>query len=237
MAYEQRNLRRQKVRYDSKNDDNLIVYQCLQDAEKVTPASATIAVTAPGDSSVTLSADAMTVSGTLLTYALDTTTESDYPASSGWRGDIIITDGTPVTHDRHIIFDIEAYPLFVTLGRDQLFDRDENLLAAEHGGDEDMSGFIEACWDELQLLLETKALGDDQLRTHMILDNSRIAIPHRLYCLWQFWLNRDPERGKRYEQQFERMWKAFLHGIKYDKAGSGSEDSKQGGIVQQRLYT
>ena len=234
MAYESKPLKRQKVRYNSANDDNLLTYQLDVDGEKVTPSSATITFYRSGSTTAIASAAAMTVDGTLLTYALDTTTTSSYPVESGYRADIVVTVGA-VTHDRHIIFDVAKYLLNIGLTRDQLLDRDSNILGAEHGGDEQMPGLINAVRDELQLLLETKAIQDEQLFETMIIDSSRLAIPARLKVLWHFYETKDAEIAESYERQWRTMWRAFLGGIKYDTSGDGSEETEQKAIVQQRL--
>ena len=72
MAYEQRNLRRQKVRYNDDNDDNKLEYQLVLDGAKVTPTSATITIYKPGSTAAVVSAASMTLSGSVLQYAPDT---------------------------------------------------------------------------------------------------------------------------------------------------------------------
>ena len=47
MTFELKRLGRQKVRYDSANDDNLLRYQLVVDGAKVTPTSATISIYKP----------------------------------------------------------------------------------------------------------------------------------------------------------------------------------------------
>ena len=238
MAYEQKSLRRQKLRYDSDNEDNPVVFQLVVDGAKVTPASATIAITDP-DGTAVLTASAMTASGTLLTYAVDTDDADDFPAATGYRADLAITVGTgddAVVYTRHIVLDVVKYVLDLGIGRDQLLARDESILAAEHAGDEDLSPLIEACRDELQLKLEAKAFADERVIENMILDSSRVAVPARLYILWQFHLQRNAELAETYETQYRELWADFLAAIKYDKNLDGIEESSQV-LVRQRLVT
>lgn len=237
MAYEYRAIRRQKVRYNSANDDNALVFQLEEDNAKITPASATIAVYREGVTAALLSATAMTVSGTLMTYALDTTTVATWPVSGSYRADIVVTDGSAVTHEGHIVFDVVKYLLRLGVTRDQLLDRDEGILGAEHGGDESLAPLIGACRDELQLLLETKAHQDGQVIENMIIDSSRLAIPARLYILWKHFNGRDQEKADNYESDWRMLWKAFLGGINYDTNLDGFESGKQGGLIPHRLYT
>ena len=117
MAYEHKPLRRQKVRYNNTNDDNPLLYQLVVDEEKVTPTSATITIYAPGNSTALVTAAVMTVTGTLLTYKPDTTTEASWPIATGYRADIVVTYAT-LTYDRHVVFDIVPYLLITGVARD-----------------------------------------------------------------------------------------------------------------------
>lgn len=236
MAYESRHLRRAKVRYDDANDDNPLTFQLIKNGAKLTPVSATVAVYTPGGTAA-LTATSATVSGTLLTYALDTTTEATFPLGNGYRAHWVITVGS-TTYPEDQIFDVVRLVPFGRIGRDQLIAADDRVKAMEHNGDEDFSEIIEAARDEVQLDVETKVLGDEQLMENMILDQSRLAIPARFLVLAYIFHEKGmPADGERYEAKYKEKIREVLSGIRYDKDEDGEEDTKQGGVQIMRLVT
>ena len=236
MAYESKTLRRFKCRYDDGNADNLITHQLVLDGAKVTPTSATIATYSP-DGTAILAAAAMTVTGSLMTYAISTTTEADYPVGTGYRAHIVVTYNA-ITYEHEIIFDVVKFLLRLNVGADQLIARDDSIKAMEWNGDEDLSEIIEACRDELQLKLESKATEDGQLLENMVLDASRVAIPFRLYVLAQIFFGKKMhEDGKRYKEMFDEMFRAVLQGIEYDTNQDLSEDGDTGQVQVVRFVT
>lgn len=237
MAYEAKSIRRQKVRYDDNNADNPLRYQLMDRGAKVTPTSATIAVYAPGEATATLAATAMTLSGSIFTYTLDTTTEGDYPVGTGYRARVVVTYNA-ITYEDEIIFDVVKHLLRINVGVDQLIALDDSIKAMEWNGDEDLSEVIEACRDEIQLMLENKAIDDGQVYENMVLDSSRIAIPFRRYVLAQIFFGKKMyEDGNRNKELFKELFAAMLQGIKYDKDGDLSEDGDTGRIQIVRLVT
>ncbi len=237
MAYEQRTQRRQKVRYNSANDDNLLKYQLIVEGAKVTPTSGTITVYTRGNTTALLAATALTVDGTLLTYALDTTTTASWPIATGYRAELAIVYGG-ITYTRHFIFDVVKFLLDINTGYDQLVAYDDAIQGMEHNGDEDFSELIESCRDDLQVKLETKILKDEKLIENAILDYSAIAVCAKLYILYRIWRNKgDEERAKEYREEFYSMWNSVLNTIRYDTAQDGDEDSEIGGVQEVRLVT
>lgn len=237
MAYEQRSLRRQKVRYSSDNDDNALTYQLVLNGAKVTPTSATIAVYKPGTSTAVLAATAMTVSGTLMTYALDTTTTADFPLDEGYRADIVVTYGG-VTYNRHIMFDVVSYLLRLDIGRDQLVALDDQLNAAEFGGDDDFSELIDACRDDLSVMIEAHVIDDDKLLENMILDSSAVSPAARYYILQQYFrAHGETDKADNYESKFKDLFRSALSTIRYDKTQDGEEDADIGGALLIRVTT
>ncbi len=235
MAYESRHIRRFKVRYDDDNADNPLTYQLVLNGAKITPTSATVAVYAPGETTATLAATAMTVSGTLMTKAIDTSTEADYPVGTGYRARIVVTYGG-VTYEDDVLFDVVKFLLRIPVGVDQLIARDDSIKAMEWNGDEDLSEIIEACRDEIQLMLEAKALEDGQLLENMVLDSSRIAIPFRPYVLSQIMYAKGRDaQADRYEKSFDKLFRAMLAGIRYDKDQDLTEDGTTGRVNPVRL--
>jgi hypothetical protein len=235
VAYEERSLRRQRIRYNSDNDDNPIVYQLVVDGAKVTPSSATIAIDNPSGTEKLAAVTMGTPSGTLFSYSVNTTTVADFPVGNGYRADIVVTVGS-TTYNRHLMIDVVKFLLHPSVGRDQLLARDAGILAAEHAGDEDLSPLIEACQDELHLKLEAKAFADEQVMDTMIIDETKLAIPARAYILEAFYRHNNPELADSYELKFRELWSNFVSAIKYDKDGDGLEDT-QGETVHQRLVT
>jgi hypothetical protein len=239
MVYESRHLRRQKVRYNSTNLDNPLSAQLTVAGAKVTPASATITIYAPGNSTALVSAAAMTVSGTLLTYSVTTTTVASWPVEEGYRAELAITvgsGGSAVVYSRVVIFDVCKFVLVLGITRDQLLALDENILAADHAGDEDFSEVIEAVRDELQLLLETKAIDGGHAVENMIVDASRVAIPARRKVLSTIWRNKgDITRAEHHEAEFGKLWTAVMAGVRFDKDQDGEEEEGAGRIDGIRL--
>lgn len=237
MAYEQRRMGRQKVRYNSDNDDNALSYQLVVDGEKVTPDSATIAIYKPGSTTAVLAATAMTVSGTLMTYTVDTTTVANFPVDDGYRADIVVTYDSK-TWDRHIVFDVVSYLLDLNIGWDQLVAFDDGLRGGDHNGDEDLSPLIEACRDVLQTWIESKVLNDGALIENMILDNSRVATAARFYILYRYWFNKGAEgKYEKYKEDFDTIWDFVLSSIKYDNDQDGQESGEIGGLNDTLLVT
>lgn len=235
MAYETRQLRRQKVLYNSANATNLLKYQLVVDGAKVTPTSATIAVYKPSSTTAVLAATAMTVDGTLLTYALDTTTVADFPVDVGYRGDIVVTHSAE-TYARTIIFDVVKYLLDLNIGVDQLIAFDDRLRDVQWDGDEDFSEVILACRDVLQSKIEAKVIGDSKLVENMILDSTKVAVPARFYMLSHIWrVKGHEERADYYMTEFTALWDAVLSSIRYDEGQDGVEDSEIGGLQEVRL--
>jgi len=241
MAYESKPLRRQKLRYNNDAAENALTHQLVRDGAKVTPTSAAITIYAPGNATALVTAAAMTVSGTLMTYSVDTTDTDDYAVETGYRADIVVTIGTgesAVTYTDHIVFDVEKFWLSLTVTRDQLLALDEGLRAADHAGDEDFSEVIEAVRDELQLLLETRAIEGGHLVESMVLDTSRVAVPARRKILATVWRNKgDTARAEFHEKEFENLWKAVLAGVRFDTNQDGEEESGHGRVDSIRLVS
>lgn len=237
MAYEQRNQRRQKARYDHANADNKFKYQLVLDGQKVTPTSATITVYSPSSTTAILAATAMTVSGTLLTYSLDTTTEATFPIGEGYRAELAITYSA-VVYKRHFIFDVVKYLLDINVGYDQLVAYDDSIRGMEHDGDEDFSALIESCRDHLQAKIETKIIEGDKLIENAIIDNSLVSIAAKVYILWRIFFNKGMhERASQYRADFDELWPSVLNTIKFDNDGDGTESAEIGGIQEVRLVT
>lgn len=230
MAYESRTLRRQKVRYNSDNADHPIVYQRVLEGAKATPSAVTITVFAPGNATAVLAETAMTVSGTVATYSLDTTTTTDFPVATGYRGRIKATiGGTDYLDD--IQFDVAPYLLYLAIGRDQLVALDDRIDGMEWAGDEDFSEIIEAVRDELQARIESKVIQDKRLLETMILDQSRVAIPARFLVLSRIWRAKgEDERAEQFREDFNELWRVALDSIQYDADEDGEEDSRMGGL-------
>lgn len=238
MSWEQRPVRRQKVRYDDDNDDNPIYSQLLINGVKQTPAGegagATITIYAPGNSTALVSAAAMTVSGSLLSYSVDTTTEASWPIDTGYRAELAITHNT-VVYKRVLLFDVVRFVLDLRCGFDELVALDDGIRGMGHDGQDDFRNVIVASRDLLQAKLEAKALRDQKLVESMILDHDTVANVARLYILGRIWWPKDRDRAKDYFEEFNPLWEAILSSLKYDKGQSGEESSEMGGIQEVRL--
>jgi len=238
MAYEFRKLGRPKVVYNSANNENPIVAQLVEDGAKITPTSATITIYKPGSTTAVLAATAMTVSGTLLTYEVDTTTTSDFPVDTGYRADIAVTVSGEVKQTLVVMFDVVKYLLNLGISHDQLLAMDATIEGHLWAGDSDLSELINACRDVIQTKIEGKVHDDGKLIENMILDSSRVATAARFYILYRFWQAKgDEDRADDYRREWEEMWPAVLSTIAYDTDQDGQESEEIGGIQEIRLVT
>jgi len=234
MAYELRRLGRQKVRYDSLNGDNPLRFQLVVAGAKVTPASATITIYAHGGTTALVSAAAMTVSGSIVSYWVDTTTEASWPVGTGYRADIVVTYNA-LTWPRSIVFDVVKYLLDPGVGFDQLVGYDDGIRDMAHDGDEDFSNVIEACRDKLQLAIEAHVLGEGKLVENMILDSSKVAVAFRELVLSRIWFGKNQDKHEAYDGEYRGSLKLLLSSLQFDKNQDGAEDAQLGGIQPIRL--
>lgn len=234
MVYEARPLRRQKVRYNSTNVDTPLRYQPVRNGEKQTPTAVTVEVFAPGVATAVLTPTAMTISGTIASYSIDTTTTTDYPIGTGYRGRILATIGG-VVHTDDVYFDVAPFVLHLAIGRDQLLALDDRLDGMEWAGDEDFSEIIEAVRDELQTRIESKVIDDKKLLETMVLDQTRVATPARFLILSRIWRAKgEPELAAAYREDFAELWRVTLDSIQYDTGQDQEEDARIGGIQMMR---
>jgi len=234
MSYEERRLARQKVRYNSDNDDVDLVFQLVEAGAKVTPDSATIEIFKPGSTTAVLDAAAMTVSGSLLTYNVLTTTVADFPVDQGYRADIVVTFNTTETADRHFIFDVAKYLFTPNLAFDQLVALDDEVRGMAHDNDEAFGPIIEASRDELQEMIESRirTMGARLLEEH-ILDASRAAIPFRRYVLANIFREKgNTEKADYHEGKFETLFGLMMSSLAADGDQDGQESSDVGGVAE-----
>lgn len=237
MALESKQMRRRKVRFNSTNPDNPIVYQLVDNGEELTPTSATITIFKPTSTTAVLAATAMTVSGTLLTFNVDTTTQANFPADRGFRADLAITSGG-VIYTRHFIFDVATYLLHLDVDKDQLVAMDDEIRDMAWDGDEDFSEIINACRNVIQTRIEAKVLGDNKLLETMILSAESTAVAFRFYVLSMiFRVKGDVEKATFYREEYNAIFDAVLSSLQYDKDEDGQEDNEIGGIQEVRLVT
>lgn len=235
MAYEQRYTGRQKIKYNNANDDRPLSYQLVLNGAKVTPASAAITIYSPVSSTAIVSAQAMTVTGTLLTYVVSTTTTASWPVESGYRAEVIVTYSTK-TYERQFLFDVCKYILDLGVGFDQLVALDDSIRGMQHDGDADFSALIEACRAIIDNKIESRVLKDDKLRSQMILDPTRLIPAFEYFCHAQIARNnRDWEAHESYSTDFEKALNSALATIQYDADGAGHEPDEIGGLVRTHL--
>lgn len=236
MGFEHRPLRRQKLRYDSDNADNLLRFQLVLDGEKQTPDSApTVTIYRPGSTTALVTDAAMTLAGTVATYAVDTTTTASWPVEQGYRARVTTTVDT-VEYVADIYVDVVKNLLRLDVGVDQLEALDERIVAMQHRSDDDFSDLIEAVRDELQARIETKVIKDKKLLENMILDVSRVSIPARYLVLARIFEEKsDYEASDRYMSRFDELWRATISSIRYDTNQDLAEDSTIGGVQSFRL--
>lgn len=238
MAYEARHLRRQKIRYNNANDDVPLKIQLINNGAKLTPSAATIAVYNPsGTELVSATSTGVTISGTLVTYSLDTTTTASYPLGEGYRAHWVLTSSS-ITYETDQIFDIVNMVPFGRLGRDQLVALDDRVRAMEHDADEDFSELIEAVRDIVQFRIESKAKDDGRILEDMILDENSLAVPTRMLALSQIFREKGmPEDAEFYRQQYEDLMISLLASARYDADQGLEEDGEMGTAIQVRLVT
>lgn len=236
MAWEQRQVRRQKVRYNDDNDDNPIYSQLLINGVKQTPASATIEIFKPGVATAVLDPAAMTVSGTIIQYSVDTTTVADFPIETGYRCEMVITSGG-TEYKRVMLVDVVRFVLDLRIGFDELVSLDDGLRGMGHDGQDDFRNVIVASRDLLQAKLETKAIKDKKLVESMILDHDTVANIARLYILGRIWFPKDRDRADQYFGEFGELWEAMLGGIQYDDGQTGTENDELGELEDLRFIS
>lgn len=235
MTYERFRLGRQKIRYDNANDDLPLVYQFAVNDAKQTATSATIAISFNGTEK--LAATAATVSGSLISYTLDTSTETTWLLGKGYRADLVVTYDTK-TYERHFFFDIATYVFVPHLTHDQLVALDDNVRGMDHDGDEDFSELIGACRDIMQTRLESKMLEATRLKQEMIVDPSQVAVAFRSFVLSRIYRNKgNHEQANEYKAEYQELLDAALSTTPFDKGETGSEGATAGGIQETRLET
>jgi len=238
MAYEFRALRRQKALDGITNTAYPLKTALVLDGAKVNvDTTAKITIYKPGNATALVTAASMTITGSLLTYAV-IATGSDWTVGQGYRGELVVVHGG-VTYNGHIIFDVVNFLLLSDVTADQLIDRDDGLRSADWAGDDDLSGLIEATRDELQILVEAMAFDTGKhVLEDMIIDQGKFSTCHRIYCLEAFWRARENhDAADNYQRTFKTLWKAFVNSIKYDANQDGEEDKPASELVQQRLVT
>lgn len=234
MAFELRELKRQRVRYDSANDDLPLQYQLVDDGAKVVPTSATISIYRNGGTTALVSSAAMTVSGSICSYVLDTTTEATW-LKGAYQARVVVTAGG-VTFDRHFFFDIVPFYFDPNIGFDQLVALDDGIRGMLHDGDPSFAALIQSCAAVLQAKLEAKVVRDRKLVQEMIVDHAPLASAFRFYILARIWENKGaPERADRYYKDFTELFDAILSSLRYDTGLSGAESSEIGKVTQVRL--
>lgn len=227
MAYEAVPISRFKARYDSDNDDNALTFQMVRAGAKVTPSSATIAIYQPGNSTAVLDATAMTCSGTLMTYEIDTTETDDFPVATGYRARIVVTDSGAVTYEEDIFFDVAELVPQGRITRDQLLKLDERVMTMQHAGDDDFSELIQACWEENQLDLESREMDGDQLLDSMVVDRARLSVVVRFLCLARILRPKgEREDAQYYEETYRNKLRQLLSGgVRHDLDADKEEDA------------
>jgi len=241
MAYELRSLARQKVLYNSANGPNPLIYQLVIGGVKSTPASAKVTIYRRGSSTALVTAASMTVTGTLISYSVDTTTVASWPIETGYRAELAVTVGTggdAVVHARHLVFDVVRFLLDLAIGVDQLVDVDERVAGMVHNGSDDMPGLIVAARADLQALVESKVLKAGKLIENAIIDPSHLAVAATYFMIGQAFEEKgNHEQADRYFGRYKSLAEAVLSNLRYDDAQDGSENTTPGGVQQVRLLT
>ncbi len=237
MAYESASISRFKCRYDSDNDDNTILFQLVRAGVKVTPTSATIAIYKPGNSTAVLAATSMgSASGTLFTYAIDTTTVADFPVGNGFRARIVVTVGS-TTYDEDVYFDVVKTVPQGRITRDQLVKLDERVSTMQYAGDDDFSELIEGVWEDVQLDIESREVDGVQMTEDMIVDRSRLSVAMRCLCLSRILRPKgEREDAEYWEDTYRKKLRQILSGaIRHDTDQDQEEDSEGSLAVITRI--
>lgn len=240
-----RNLRRQKVLYNSTNTSTPLMYNFSDLGDRVFPdvdAGDTLITIYPPTSTTALvsAANATTTITTYdasMTYAVDTTTTASWPVDTGYRADLTFTIGT-TSYYRTLVFDVVKFIMHTGVTFKQLVAIDDGIQGMEHHADGEFVELIEACYNLLQLRIETKLIEDNRLVDSMFLDPSKVGLPHAMLCLEQIWANKgDMDRRDYYKEKFSEIWTAVLGGVNFDKDQDGQEDGSFGGVQLVRLIT
>lgn len=238
MAYESAPLTRMKVRYNSDNADNPIIFQLVRYGAKVTPASAVISVYAKGSSTALVDEAAMSISGTtLLTYSIDTTTVASWPIADGYRVDVVVTDANENEYVERIYVDVVKVVPQGKITRDQLVKVDERVLGMQWADDSDLSELILGVWEEVQLAIESRTVDGDYMTDDMIVDRAKLSIPARHLCLSRLHRSKgNLDDAKYFEGLYNDMMRSILSGgVRMDLDQDGDEDTEAQNSMYVRL--
>ena len=237
MAYEFRQLARSKVRYDDDNDDNPLVMQLVDDGKKLTPTAATVTIYAPGGTTALVSAASGSVSGTLVTYSVDTTTEASWPIDQGYRAEWTITSGG-TGYLRVQMFDVARFVPTDLLIRDALVDYDDSLRGGEWRGDPTLQGVIASTRAELRMRLEARARQEGRLLDEMIIDHQTFGVAARPWVMRNYYrAKKDQESFELYNSEARETWAIFMNAIKWDLDQDGTESEDEGVPLSITLVT
>lgn len=242
MTYQRALTGRQKVRYDNANADLPLVHQFSVDDAAAVPTSATISIYEPGNSTALVDGAAMETStdrgdsdDTLLTYAVDTTTEADWPIKEGYRAEIVVVFNS-TNYPRHLLFDVARYVFLPNLTFDRLVAMDDNVRDMQHDGDGDFSELIGSCRENLQLKIESRVVNNKRLLQEMLLDSSKFVPVLRAYVLSYVYLNRkDMEMMRHYKGEYEDLFNAVMSSVSLDEGQDGEEDQHIGIVDDTRI--
>ena len=228
MAYESRHPRRQKILYNNANDSYPLEAQLTIDGAKVTPTSCTVDIYIAGNSTALVSAGVATVSGTVVTYAVDTTTTASWPIGSSYRADFNFVYGGN-TYPVVVVFDVVRRIFELPVGSDQLVAADPKLEGADWAGDNDFSELIETCRGHFQIMLESKAVESGRLFEDMILDSQALSPAFIQYILYYYYAThaRDEDRADAHKMLFDSLFKSFMGGAFIDSDQDGFEEQEQ----------
>lgn len=235
MTYERFRLGRQKLRYDNTNDDVPLQHQFEVGDGKLTPTSATIAISLNGVEKLAATGTGVTVSGSLISYILSTVDESTWQLAKGYRVDLVVTYASK-TYDRHFFFDIAKYVFRPHLTRDQLLAYDQRIQGMNWAGDPDFSEIIGACRDELQARIETKMADAARLKEEMLIDSSQVAVAFRRFVLSRiFRSGGDHESANDHRDAYQDILSGALATTPIDKGETGSEGSDAGAVGEVKF--
>lgn len=236
MAVEIRPVHRQAARKNSENDDSPLKYQLVVNGQKVTPTSADITIYANGDDEELVDAESMTVSGTLMTYALDTTDTDTWPVGK-YKAVVTVTYSS-VEYVRHFMFEVVTYLFDMAIGFDQLVSLDDGIRGMMHDGDATFKNLITACTSVIRAQLERKVVKDKRLLPEMIIDHSGLDVAAQFYMLHRIWMNKgNTEKAEAYKTDYQDQLDAVLSTVSYDTQQGGDEPAQIGQLDETRFET
>ena len=246
MAYTwQTHARYQDARYDYAS--NRLTYTVLhpETGLEATASAVTIAVYAPGETTATLSATAMSAvagSDSQWEYTLDTTETSDYPVDVGYRAEVVYTISSVEYYDQFFV-SVVYYPLIFGLSDDQLYELESELERVLPTGQTTWIRKIRAAENQIRAEFYEASTQNENLHPSRVNGYAQIFEWHRYKTLWLVFSDLEDahDEGSKtlmYEERMKTAKEACLSQLAYsvseEEAPDADDEINAGGTFLTR---